>query len=66
MLTGQKIAKLREAINLLHTVDQLQQTALGDCDVAYDTHNAIQNIIDNLADDIEDLAAREAAGEAAL
>ncbi len=64
--TAQRIDKLREAIALLQDADALQQTALGDSDVAYDTHNAIQFIIDDLQTDIEDLQAREAAGEAAL
>ncbi len=60
MLTvDQKIQKLREAIALLMDADNLQQAALGDTDVAYETHNSIQDIIDNLADDIEDLKARE-------
>ncbi len=56
----QKTDKLREAIALLQDADNLQQAALGDCDVAYDTHNAIQNIIDDLAEDIEDLERRNA------
>ncbi len=61
MLTlKQKTDKLREAIALLMDADALQQAALGDCDVAYATHNAIQNVIDDLADDIIDLEAREA------
>ncbi len=59
MLTvKQKVEKLQEAIALLQDVDALQQTALGDCDVAYETHNRIQSVIDDLADDIEDLQAR--------
>lgn len=60
MQTAQKISKLREAIALLQKADALQQAALGDCDVCYETHNAIQNVIDDIADDIEDLEAREA------
>ncbi len=55
LTTAQKINKLREAIALLQDADNLQQAALGDSDVAYDTHNAIQFIIDDLAEDIEDL-----------
>jgi hypothetical protein len=59
MLTvKQKVEKLQEAIALLQDVDALQQAALGDCDVAYETHNRIQSVIDDLADDIEDLQAR--------
>jgi hypothetical protein len=53
MLTvKQKVEKLQEAIALLQDVDALQQAALGDCDVAYETHNRIQSVIDDLADDI--------------
>ncbi len=61
MLTlKQKIEKMQEAIALLLDADALQQTALGDCDVAYETHNRIQSVIDDIADDIADLEAREA------
>ncbi len=66
LTTKQKTDKLREAIALLMDADALQQAALGDCDVCYETHNAIQNIIDDIADDIQDLEAREAAGEGVL
>ncbi len=55
LTTKQRIEKMEEAIALLQDADAMQQAALGDCDVAYDTHNSIQNIIDDLADDIEDL-----------
>jgi hypothetical protein len=59
MLTlDQKLQRLEDAIALLQDADNLQQAALGDCDVAYETHNAIQNIIDDLADDMADLKAR--------
>ncbi len=60
LTTKQKQDKLREAIALLMDADNLQQAALGDSDVCYETHNAIQNIIDDLADDIEDLEVRDA------
>jgi hypothetical protein len=54
MLTNQdKALKLREAIALLMDVDALQQTALGDCDVCYDNHNRIQDLIDDFAADVE-------------
>ncbi len=67
MLTlKQRTEKLREAIALLMDADALQQAALGDCDVAYETHNAIQNVIDDLADDCMDLERRELAGEDGL
>jgi hypothetical protein len=58
LTTAQKIAKLQEAIALLQDADNLQQAALGDSDVCYETHNAIQNIIDDIADDIADLQQR--------
>ncbi len=61
LTTAQRIDKLKEAIALLQDADNLQQAALGDCDVAYETHNAIQFIIDDLAEDIEDLQTRETA-----
>ena len=63
LTTAQQINKLREAIALLEQADALQQQALGDSDVCYDTHNNLQNIIEDLHTDIEDLQAREAAGE---
>ncbi len=60
MLTlKQKIEKMQEAIALLLDADALQQTALGDCDVAYETHNRIQSVIDDITDDIEDLERRD-------
>ncbi len=59
LTTKQKIEKMQEAIALLLDADALQQAALGDCDVAYETHNRIQSVIDDIADDIEDLKARE-------
>jgi hypothetical protein len=59
MLTDkQRADKLREAIALLMDADAMQQAALGDSDVCYENHNAIQNVIDDLADDVQDLEAR--------
>lgn len=61
MLTvQQKQDKLREAIALLMDADNLQQAALGACDVCYETHNALQDIIADLEADIEDLEVRGA------
>lgn len=59
MLTDkQKADKLREAIALLMDADALQQAALGDCDVCYETHNAIEELIEDLTADVQDLEAR--------
>lgn len=56
MLTNkEKADKLREAIALLMDADCLQQAALGDCDVCYDTHNRIEDIIEDLRVDVEEL-----------
>ncbi len=60
LTTKQRIEKLQDAIALMLDADAMQQAALGDCDVAYETHNRIQSVIDDLADDIADLEAREA------
>lgn len=63
MLTDkQKADKLREAIALLMDADALQQAALGDCDVCYETHNAIEELIDELTADVQDLEARAEGG----
>jgi hypothetical protein len=59
MLTDkQRADKLREAIALLHDADALQQEALGDSDVCYETHNCIEELIDELTADVQDLEAR--------
>ena len=55
LTTKQRIEKMEEAIALLLDADNLQQAALGDCDVAYETHNRIQSVIDDITDEIEDL-----------
>jgi len=61
MLTNkQKIEKLQEAIALLQDADNCMQAALGDSDVCYETHCAIQNIVDDLQEDVEDLEVRSA------
>ena len=58
MLTNkEKADKLREAIALLMDVDALQQAALGDSDVCYDNHCAIEELIDELTTDVQDLEA---------
>lgn len=50
----QKADKLREAIALLQDADACMQAALGDSDVCYDTHCAIQNIVDDLEVDVQE------------
>lgn len=64
LTTAQKIVKLEDAIALLQDADALQQAALGDCDVAYETHNAIEGIIDDITEDIQNLRLREDANYA--
>jgi len=59
MLTDkQRADKLREAIALLHDVDALQQTALGDSDECYENHNCIEELIDEFTADVRYLEAR--------
>ena len=50
----QKADKLREAIALLEDADACMQAALGDSDVCYETHCAIQNIVDDLEVDVQE------------
>jgi hypothetical protein len=50
----QKADKLREAIALLQDADACMQAALGDSDVCYETHCAIQNIVDDLEVDVQE------------
>jgi hypothetical protein len=53
MLTNkEKSALLNRAVDLLNEADELVQKALGDSDVTWDTHVAIQNIADDLVSDI--------------
>jgi hypothetical protein len=56
MLTNaEKIALLNRVVDLLNEADELQQKALGDCDVCWDNHEAIQGIADDIVVDIEEL-----------
>lgn len=48
----QKSALLNKAVDLLEQADALVQQALGDSDVCYETHTAIQNVVDDLVCDI--------------
>lgn len=47
-----KAALLRKAMDLLDEADALVQQALGDSDVCYEMHNAIQDLIDDLRYDV--------------
>jgi hypothetical protein len=59
MLTDkEKSERLRMCIALLHDVDAMQQTALGDSDVCYANHNKLQELIEDFEADVQDLDAR--------
>ena len=59
MLTDkQRTDKLREAIALLMDADALQQTAIGESDVARENHERIWDLIEDLTVDVQDLEAR--------
>jgi hypothetical protein len=60
MLTNkEKAALLGRAVDLLNEADALVQQALGDSDVTWDTHVAIQGIADDIVVDMEELEAKE-------
>jgi hypothetical protein len=65
MLTDkEKSDLLNQVVDLLNEADRLQQLALGDCDVCWDNHEAIQGIADDIVCDIvelDELAAQEKA-----
>jgi hypothetical protein len=53
MLTQQEKSNLlSRAVDLLNEADALVQQALGDTDVTWDTHEAIQGIADDIVEDI--------------
>ena len=53
MLTQQEKSNLlSRAVDLLNEADALVQLALGDTDVTWDTHEAIQGIADDIVEDI--------------
>lgn len=57
MLSKQeKIQRLQDCIALLHDVDAMQQTALGDSDVCYANHNKLQELIEDFEADVESLS----------
>ena len=58
MLTNkEKAALLSRAVDMLNEADALVQQALGDSDVTWDTHVAIQSIADDIVVDMEELGA---------
>jgi hypothetical protein len=65
MLTNaEKSALLNKAVDMLNEADALVQQALGDSDVTWDTHVAIQSIADDIVSDIiefDDMSAKEQA-----
>ena len=53
MLTQQEKSNLlSRAVDLLNEADELVQQALGDTDVTWDTHEAIQDIAYDIVEDI--------------
>ena len=53
MLTAkQKAEMLSRVVDLLNEADALQQQALGDSDVCWDNHEAIQDIADDIVLDM--------------
>lgn len=52
MQNKQQAQLLRKAVELLEQADALQQQALGDSDVCYETHNRIADLIEDLEEDI--------------
>lgn len=56
MTNQEKLQRLQDCVALLQDVDAMQQTALGDSDVAYDNHNRIQDLIFDFEADIEILS----------
>jgi tRNA U54 and U55 pseudouridine synthase Pus10 len=61
MLTNKDKAQLlRDAMELLQDADALVQKALGDCDVCYETHNAIEDIVEDLRCDVMEFEAENA------
>ena len=61
---AEKSALLNKAVDMINEADALVQQALGDSDVTWDTHVALQNIADDLVSDIiefDDMSAKEQA-----
>lgn len=49
---AEKAECLEMCVAMLHDVDAMQQSALGDSDVCYDNHNRIQDMISDFEADI--------------
>jgi hypothetical protein len=49
---AEKSALLNKAVDMLNEADALVQQALGDSDVTWETHIAIQSIADDIVSDI--------------
>ena len=61
---AEKSALLNKAVDMLNEADALVQQALGDSDVTWETHIAIQSIADDIVSDItefDDMSAKEQA-----
>jgi hypothetical protein len=60
---AEKSALLNKAVDMLNEADALVQQALGDSDVTWETHIAIQSIADDICTFIEfdDMSAKEQA-----
>ena len=55
MQNAQKAQLLRKAVEMLEQADALQQQALGDSDICYETHNRIADLIEDFEEDIYSL-----------
>jgi hypothetical protein len=49
---AEKSALLNKAVDMINEADALVQKALGDSDVTWETHIALQNIADDIVSDI--------------
>jgi hypothetical protein len=62
MLTNkEKSALLNKAVDMINEADALVQQALGDSDVTWETHIALQNIADDIVSDIIEFDSKEQA-----
>ena len=62
MLTAkQKSNLLNQVVDLLEQADALQQQALGDCDICFENHTRIQDLIDDMVADIVEFDDRQPA-----
>jgi hypothetical protein len=62
MLTNkEKSALLNKAVDMINEADALVQQALGDSDVTWETHIALQSIADDIVSDIIEFDSKEQA-----